>query len=152
VEDDLRVRGRLEDRAAPLQPVLQGDRVGEVAVVGDRETAAGELGEQRLDVALDRSAMGRITDVADGAVALEGVHHRRRGKAVADQAEVPGAVELASVEADNAGAFLAAVLQGMQAKHGQGRCVGVAEHTEHPALFAELVIIERVHRRFQIHP
>ena len=54
MEDHLGVGGRLEDRAAPLQPLLQRHGVGEVAVVGDGETAAGELGEERLDVALGR--------------------------------------------------------------------------------------------------
>ena len=44
---------------------LQRQRVGEVAVVRDREAAEGELGEQRLDVALDRRAVGRIAHVAD---------------------------------------------------------------------------------------
>ena len=43
-----------------------GARVGDVAVVRDREAAAGELGEQRLDVAQRRLAGGRVANVADG--------------------------------------------------------------------------------------
>ena len=58
MEDDLGVRRRLEDRAAALQLVLQGHRVGDVAVMRDREAAAGELGEEGLDVAFGRPAMG----------------------------------------------------------------------------------------------
>ena len=52
---------------------LQGQGVGEIAVVGDGETAAGELGEERLDVALERAAMGGVADMADGAAAGEPV-------------------------------------------------------------------------------
>ena len=56
VEDDLGVGGRLEDRAVALQAILQGEGIGEIAVMGDGEAAAGKFGEQRLDVAVDRPA------------------------------------------------------------------------------------------------
>ena len=81
-------RGRLEDRAAPLQPILQRQRIGQVAVVGDGEAAAGKLGEQRLDVALDRPAVGRVALMADGPVAGEAVDDRALGEIVADQADM----------------------------------------------------------------
>ena len=79
VEDHLGVGGRLEDRAALLQPLLHGHGIGDVAVVGDGEAAAGELGEERLDVAIARAARGRVAGVADRAVARQPVDHRAAG-------------------------------------------------------------------------
>ena len=96
-------------------------RVGEIAVVGDGEAAAGELGEERLDVALDRAAVGGVADVADGAVAGEPVDDRASGEAVADQADMALGVELRAVEGDDAGRFLAAMLEGVQAERRSGR-------------------------------
>ena len=54
-----------------LSVAAQLHRVGQIAVVGDREAALGKLGEQRLDVAQRGLAGGRIADMAD----------RRRGPA-----------------------------------------------------------------------
>ena len=71
VDDDLGVAGRLEDRAAPVEVAAQPHRVGDIAVMGDREAARGELGEQRLDVAQRGLAGGRIADMADRGIAGE---------------------------------------------------------------------------------
>ena len=65
VDDHLGVAGRLEDRAAPDERGAQRHRVRQVAVVGDREAALGQIGEQRLDVAQRGLAGGRIADMAD---------------------------------------------------------------------------------------
>ena len=46
-----------------------------------------------------------------------------------------------AVERDDAGRFLAAVLEGVQAERGDGGGVGVAEDAEHPAFLAEAVCI-----------
>jgi hypothetical protein len=115
-------------------------RVGEVAVVRDREAAAGELGEQRLDVALDRAAMGRIAVVADGPVAGEAVDHLAAGEIVADEADMAFGMEVGAVETDDAGRFLAAMLEGVQAENGQRRRVLMAEDAEHAAFLAKLVV------------
>ena len=74
VQDRLGVGGRGEDRALLLQRALHGQRVGEVAVVGDGEAALGKLGEERLDVAQAGAAGGGIAGVADGAGALKLLH------------------------------------------------------------------------------
>ena len=62
---------------------------------------------------------------------------------IADQADMAFDVELGSVEGDNAGRFLSAMLQGVQPECGERRGVGVAEHAEHPAFFVELVEVGR---------
>src|SRR5581483_8935341 len=128
-------------RPPPLQAVLQGERVGDVAVVGDGEAAAGELGKERLDVALERAAMGRVADVADRTGAGEALDCDAVGKAVADQADPPLLVELAAVERNDAAGLLAAVLERMQAKDGQRRCIVVTEDAEDAALLAQLIVV-----------
>ena len=55
MQDDLGVGGRLEDGAGRNQVAPQRQRVGQVAVVGDREAAGVEIGEQRLHIAQDGS-------------------------------------------------------------------------------------------------
>ena len=50
-----------------------------------------------------------------------------------------------AVEGDDAGGFLAAVLQGVQAERGDGGGLRMAEDAEHAALFAEPVGIRIEH-------
>ncbi len=102
MQDHLGVGGGLEDRAAALKLVLEGEGVGQVAVVGDGEAATGELREQRLDIVLDRTAMGRIAVVADGTVAGKAAHHVRIGEGIADQADMALGVEVGAVVGDDA--------------------------------------------------
>jgi hypothetical protein len=47
-----------------------------------------------------------------------------------------------AVECDNARRLLAAMLQGMQAKSGDGGGVGMAENPENPAFLAQTVGVE----------
>src|SRR3546814_4331774 len=94
VEDHLGVGGRLEDGAVVHQAAPQVARIGEVAVVRQREAAAGEIREQRLDVAQRRLAGGRIAVVTDGGVAGEARHDAFGGEDIADQAKVAVSVEV----------------------------------------------------------
>ena len=71
MQDDFGVGGRLADGAGGDQLLAQRQRVGQVAVVGDGEAAGVEVGEQRLHVAQDGVAGGRVAVVADGDVALQ---------------------------------------------------------------------------------
>ena len=142
----LGVGGRLEDRAAALELVLERQGIGQVAVVGDGKAAAGELGEQRLDVVLDRAAVGRIAIVADGAIARQGGDHGRVGEGVADQADMALGMEVDAVKGDDARRFLAAMLERVQAEHGERRRIGMTEDAENAALFAQLVV-ERLRRQ-----
>ena len=105
-----------------------------------------ELGEQRLHVAQDGGAGGGIADVADRDSAGQALDHLAAGEGVADEAEPALAVEAAAVEGDDAGGFLAAMLQGVQAERGDGGGFGVAEDAEHAAFFAQRVAFEIVLR------
>ena len=50
-------------------------------------------------------------------------------------------MEALAVEGDDAGGFLAAVLQGVQAERGDGGGVGMAENAEHAAFLAQPVAV-----------
>ena len=108
----------------------------------DGEAACGELGEERLHVAERGAARGRIAVMADGAVALQPLHHLRLGEIVADQADVALDAELRAVEGDDPRRLLAAMLQRVQAERGQRRRFRVAEDAEDAALLVELVVVE----------
>ena len=65
---------------------------------------------------------------------------RRLGEGVADQADMAFDVELRAVIGDDAGRFLAAMLQRMQAERDDGRRVLPAENAEHAAFVVEMVV------------
>ena len=141
-QHDLGVRGRLADRAVADQFAPQRQAVGEIAVVGDREAAGVEFGEQRLHIAQDRRAGGGIADVADRRGARQPLDRRGAGEMVADQPEPALGMEALAVEGDDAGRLLAAMLQSVQAERGDRRGVGMAEDAEHAAFFAQAVALE----------
>ena len=147
VDDHLGVGGRLADRAVADEVAAQRQAVGEIAVMGDREAAAVELGEERLDVAQDGLAGGRVAHMADGREALEPLDGVAVGEAVADEAELALGMEDAAVEGDDAGRLLAAVLQGVQAERRDRRGVRVAEDAEDAAFLAQRVAVEVEVRR-----
>ena len=89
MQDHLGVGGRLDDRAVAHELAAQRQAVGQVAVVADREAAAVEFGEQRLHVAQDGLAGGRIAHVADRRRARQAVDDLAAGEVVADQAQAP---------------------------------------------------------------
>ena len=142
VDDDLGVGGRLADGAVADEVAAQRQAVGQVAVVGDREAAAVELGEERLDVAQDRLAGGRVAHVADGREALQPLDRGAVREAVADEAELALEMEDVAVEGDDAGRLLAAMLEGVQAERGDRRGVRVAVDAEDAAFLAQGVAIE----------
>jgi hypothetical protein len=51
-------------------------------------------------------------------------------------------VELAAIERDDTGRFLAAVLQGMQTQRRQCRGIGVPQNAKHAAFFMQRVAVE----------
>src|SRR5581483_9358747 len=112
--------------------------------MADREAAGIELGKQRLHIAKDGGAGRGVADMADREMAGQALDHLAAGEGVADQAEPTFAVEAAAVEGDDAGGFLAAMLQGVQPERGDGGGLGVAENAEHAALFTERVSLEVV--------
>src|ERR1051325_10428576 len=77
-------------------------------------------------------------------VAGQTLDHLAPGEGVADQSEPALGVKSRAVESDDAGGFLAAVLQGMQAERGDGGGVGMAEYAEYTAFLAQRVAVQVV--------
>ena len=142
MQDHLGVGGRLHDRALVHEFAAQRQPVGQIAVMADGEAERIELGEQRLHVAQQGLAGGRIADMADRRHAGQAVDDLALRKVVADQAETPLGMEPVAVEGDDAGGFLAAMLERMQAERGDGGGVGMAENAEDPAFLAEAVGVQ----------
>ncbi|MET3788264.1 hypothetical protein ABIC24_005891 [Methylobacterium radiotolerans] len=110
--------------------------------MGDREAAAGELREERLDVAQDRAAGGRVAHVADGGAALEARDRVAVREGIAHEAGAALGMEHRAVERDDAGRLLAPVLQGVEAQRDDRRGVRMAEDAEDPAFLAQRVAVE----------
>ena len=109
--------------------------------MADGETAGIKLGEQRLHIAQNGLAGRRIAHVADRSIAGQAIDHFAPGEGVADQAEAAFGVEPLAVEGDDAGGFLAAVLQRVQPERGDRGRIGMTEDTEHATFFAQPVRI-----------
>ena len=147
MDDDFGVAGRLEDRTAAVERPAKLQRVGQIAVVGDRETAFRQLREERLDVAQRGFAAGRIADVADGGPAGEAADDVVPVEITRDMAHRAMRVEMASIDTGDSGRFLAAVLQRMEAEGDEAGGVVGTPDAEHAALLAQLVIVERIGRQ-----
>ena len=141
MDDDLGVGGGMEQAAAFHQRPADSPRIGEVAVVPDRETARGQVGEQRLDIAQHRLAGGRIAVVADRPVARQAPDHRFVAEVLTHLARSVVAVEPVAVEGDDPRRFLPAMLQRVQAERRERRRVGVIPDAEHAAFLARLVFV-----------
>ena len=71
---------------------------------------------------------------------MQAFDHVRLVEVVADEAEPALAVEMLAVVGDDAGGFLAAVLQGVQAERGELGCVRMAEDAEDAAFLPQPII------------
>jgi hypothetical protein len=142
MQHHLGVRGRLADGAARDDVAPQRQTIGEIAVVADGDATHFELGKQRLHIAQDRFARGRIPHMPHRHVAGQLLHDTRIGEVIADETEMPLGKELPSIEADDARRFLPAMLQRMEAERREGRGFGVAQNAEHATLFVQRVAMK----------
>ncbi len=105
----------------------------------DGETAAFELSEQRLHVAKNGFAGGRIAYVTDGRRAGQAVDHLATCKGIADEAKAALGMKALAVKGDDAGGFLTAMLERMQAERRNCGRIRVAENAKHSAFLAQAV-------------
>src|SRR3974390_601430 len=77
-----------------------------------------------------------------GCRARQALDHVAAGKIVPRPSELALGVEARAVEGDDAGRFLAAMLQGVQAERGDRGCMGMVEYAEDPALLAQPIAIK----------
>jgi hypothetical protein len=78
--------------------------------------------------------------VANGHAALQALDHIRLVEVVADQPEAAFGVEAFAVVGDDAGGFLAPMLQGVQAQRREGSRIDLAEDAENSAFLAKAVV------------
>src|SRR6185312_14747271 len=100
----------------------------------------GKFGEEWLDVAQAGTAGGGVARMADGAVALQAVDDALLGEGIADQPDMAFDMELGAVIGHDAGGFLAAMLQRMQAERDDRRGVLPAENAKNAALVVKMVV------------
>ena len=125
LDDDFGVGGGLEVSAVALQARAQVAQVDQVAVVGDGDEALGRVDADGLGVEQRRVAGGGVAGVADGHVAGELGEHVV-GEDFRHQAHALDVGQVLAVGGGDAGRFLAAMLQGVEAEIGLARGVGMA--------------------------
>ena len=69
------------------------------------------------------------------------VDHLAAGEVIADEAHAAFGMEALAVERDDAGGFLAAMLQGVEAERRDGGGVGVSKNAEDAAFFPQAVAL-----------
>ena len=141
MDEDLGVRGGLEDRAVFLELFAQAAGVHEVAVVRDGHGAALVVDNEGLDVAQVAAAEGGVAHVANAKAAL---HARELVRLEDIRHEADPAVRgehFLVVGADDAGAFLAAMLQRVEAEVDELGGLDVAKDAEHATLVLHMVVI-----------
>src|SRR5262249_4998972 len=124
MDDYLRIRGRLEDRPGGHELAADGERVGKVSVMAERQTAHIEIGKKRLHISEGRLANSRIAYMADGGLPGQPFYDGFGIEMIADEALAAFCVELAAIKRDNPGRFLTAVLKRMKADGRNGCRVG----------------------------
>src|SRR5581483_4456825 len=144
--DDFSIGRGLEQRAALHQLAADGIGIGEIAVMPDREAAEGKLGEERLDIAQNGVAGGRVPDMADRGMTTQLLDDRLLVEAVGDMAEIAMGMEALAVEGDDARRLLPAMLERMEAEHGMGGNFLDTIDANDAALFLEMVVVEGVRR------
>ena len=123
LDNDFGVGRGLEVSAVALQARAQIAQVHQVAVVRDGDEALGGVDANGLRVEQRRVAGCGVARVADGHAAGE-LGEDVVGKDLRDQAHALDVGEVLAVGGGDAGRFLAAVLQGVEAEIGLARGVG----------------------------
>ncbi len=152
VQDDFAVDGGLEDGALGFEFIAKDVRVDEVAVVADRHLAARAIDDDGLRVFQRAGAGGGVADVADGARAGQ----LGQGRVVEDlrhEAHAVVALEFAVGVAvdDDARAFLAAMLQGVEPEKGDFCRVWMTVNSEDTAFILRAVWKRGTGRKQVIH-
>ena len=139
VQHDLAVGGRREPDAPFEQLPPQLRRVDQVAVVGEGQGPVHRLDHVGLGVAQPLRAGRGVAGVADGEVAGHG-SQVLLGEDLADEAHPLVHVGGAPVAGDDAGCFLAPVLQGVEGEEGEaGDGLARGADGEDPTGFARAV-------------
>ena len=99
-----------------------------------------EAEDERLDVVRGARAGRCVTHVADGAIALQSFDFALIAEHLGEQAESAMTDEMTVIVGDDAGAFLTAMLQRVQAKVGQRGGRADMIYAEHTAFLMNLTV------------
>ena len=102
---------------------------------------------KRLDVAERRFRRWSNSGHGRSRCGRRGAHHLVAVEVAGDVAHRPVRVEMGAVEAGDAGRFLAAVLQRVEAERDEARRIVGAPDAENAAFLAQLVVIEGIGRQ-----
>ena len=138
-DDDFAVHGGLKNQPAAFQRVAELGGVRQIAIVGDGDLAAHAIHRERLRVADVRRAGGGIARVADGHVADQ-VMENFRVENLRHQTHAVVLEKFSIVAGDDAGAFLAAMLQRVETVVGELGGIGMTKNAEHAAIMFGIIL------------
>ncbi len=139
MDDDFRVTVRLEDGAAMLELAAPLGGVGQIAVVPERHLAFVAVDYDGLGVEQRFVASRGVARVADGQAAGK-LGENAWLKNFLDFAHGAVEIEFRAVARDDAGGFLPAMLQGVEAEIGEIRGFGMAKDAEDATVVVEVVV------------
>ena len=119
-------------------------RIGDVAIMRDCKTTAGEIGKERLHIAHTFASGRRIAIVADGALPRQAGDDLWFCEIIANQPDMTLGMEGRTIIADDAGRFLPAMLQRVEAERGNRGGVAMAIDAKDAAFLVKLVVVHRV--------
>src|SRR5579871_1758543 len=128
----------LENRALPLQPAANLQRIHQIAVVRHRNRTFARLHQDRLRVQQRRIARRRIARMPDGQRAAHLCQHVF-GKNVGHQPHRLVRPQRNPVRRDHPRRLLPAMLQGMQPEVGKLLRLGMVEDRHHAALVVKFI-------------
>ena len=144
VHDHFGVAGGLENRAAMFEGAAQLAGVGEVAVVRQRELALVAIDDDGLRVDQRGVAGGGVARVADGGGAGQARQHLRLK--ISCTRPMPFCrCSVGAVGGDDAGRFLAAMLQRVEAEIGELGGFGMAEDAADTAVIVKVIVVDLDH-------
>ena len=114
----------MENSAGKLKRTPKGQSVAQVAIVGNRKLALQMINLNGLAVAHSHAAGGTIADVTDGDLTFGKILHFLMGEDFINETDAVVGSEHAVVIDNDAAAFLAPVLQGIETVIGQGSYIG----------------------------
>ncbi len=139
MQNNLAVDCRLEDRAAILELVAKLSRVGQIAIMRDRNLPPGAIHGQRLGIAQMGRAGRGITSVADGHGAWQLVQEISF-KNLRNQPHSFVRAELLPIACNNTGAFLASMLQRVETVVRQLSGVWMTKNAEHATIMLGIIL------------
>src|SRR6267142_279544 len=138
--DNFGVAVCLENRAAMFEFAAPLGGVGEIAVVAERDFSLVAVNHDGLRVEKGFIARGGIARVADGCATGEFIQNVRRENFF-DFAHGTVSVEFGAIGRDDAGGFLAAMLERVEAEIDELCRFGMAEDSDDTAVVVEVVVL-----------